>query len=147
MRRDAAAVLIAAAAALGGCGGSDLSPAALRARADPICRQANAREKRIRTPSELAQAKPFLRAGIAALAPELRQLQRLHARGSATSVYRRALNGVAAELRELRESVRALEHGAETVLTVKTLQRRLAPVERDADEAWRSLRIRDCLSR
>jgi hypothetical protein len=43
--------------------------------------------------------------------------------------------------------VRALDHGAEPVVTVKTLQRRLAPIERAADDAWRALGIRECLSR
>ncbi len=143
----AAALAAAAALALGGCGGSGLSPAALRSQASRICQRASARESRIATPADLGQARGFLERGAAALAPELTALRRLEAGGRAARPYHRALTQLERELRGLEASAGALRRGADPVIAVKTLQRQLAPVELAADAAWRSLGIAACLNR
>jgi hypothetical protein len=96
-------------------------------------------------PAIPADTTSFLRRGIAALAPELAKLRRLRAPSEQAGAYSTALGSIARELTILTDTVHDLDRGADPLPTIKTLQRRLAPVEADADAAWRTLDVPACV--
>jgi hypothetical protein len=127
-----------------GCGSSSLSDPQLRTRAARICTAARGATNRIPTPDLPSQGAPFLSRGIAALAPELAALGKLHPGGTASKIYADALANSRLELQALRFTLRGLRAGNDPVVAIKTLQQRLAPLESAADDAWGSLGIEAC---
>ncbi len=146
MRRWAALAAVVAFA-LAGCGGSHLSTSALRTRAGHVCQLANARAGRIPTPTRPVQATAFLDHGIAVLRPELGALSKLRPGGQAEHVYATALRAFEDELTLVKATAASLRRGGDPVIAVKTLQRRLAPIEAQANAAWDTLEIPACVVR
>jgi hypothetical protein len=140
--RIAAAVLVVAM--LAGCGASTLSVAQLRNLAGRICLQAAHQMDGIPGARSPADGARFLSRGIAVLSPELRQLRGFHTDSRA---YAHALQASSAELAALRFTLRGLRAGNDPVVAIKTLQQRLAPLERKAAEAWAVLVIPKCVAR
>jgi hypothetical protein len=136
-----------AALVLGGCGSSSLSNTQLSQDASRICATANRRTARIPTPTATAGGAAFLARGAAALGPELTGLRALRAPSDLAPVYATALSASAAELSALRATARQLKRGDDPVSAIRTLQRRLAPIESRGDDAWQTLKISACLSR
>lgn len=147
MRRPAAAVLAVLALALAACGADSLSDTQLRTNAGRICAAAQRRAEQIATPVRPADAARYLNRGVGALAPQVRALRALHASGDLAERYGSAVNAVAAEVTELRSAISGLKSGNDPVVQIKTLQQRLAPLERRADADWRTLEIPACVSR
>jgi hypothetical protein len=141
-----AAVLVASAL-VAGCGSNALSDSQLRSRANRICRLAQRRAARISTPTTPAGGAKFLNRGIAALAPQLRALQRLHPSSGLSDDYRTALSVTGKELAALRSAVRGLKAGNDPVVAIKTLQQQLAPLEADSARAWNALELPACQGR
>jgi len=143
-----AAVALAACSlvglALAGCGSTPLSLIQLRARAGAICTVSERRAAAIRAPRSPARAGAFLVAGIRTLEPEVRQLARLSAPAGTRSLYRGAIASVRAELSTLRGAVASLRAGGAASDVFGALERRLAPLERRADGAWRALGMPAC---
>jgi hypothetical protein len=137
-----AAVVVAVT--VGGCGSSSLSASQLRARSTVICNRARARTAAIATPGLPAQGERFLSLGAAALSPEVTALRRLRPPDDLAAGYGRALNATAGELGAVRFTVTGLKSGNDAVVAIKTLQQRLAPLERTGDAAWRALKIPAC---
>jgi hypothetical protein len=133
-----AAVLVA------GCGSSTLSGSQLRRRAGQVCTLATQRTDRIRTPTLATQEAAFLSRGIAALAPELTGLRRLHAPGDMADDYRDAVAATASELAKLRSTLKGLRAGNDPVVAIKTLEQQLAPPEARARSAWTTLELPAC---
>jgi hypothetical protein len=147
-RRPAAAALgLLVALAVGACGSSSLSDTQLRTTAGRICTTADRRTERISTPARPAGATAYLSRGLAALTPEVTQLQALHPSSDLAGDYRTALHAAAAELAALRSAVKGLKARDDPVVEIKTLQHRLAPLEARADDAWRSADVDACVSR
>jgi hypothetical protein len=136
-----------AALAVAGCGGSSASMQKLRAQAGRVCTRALDAGAQIRPPAIPADTTSFLRRGIAALSPELANLRRLRAPSEPAGAYSAALGSLARELAILNDTVHDLDRGADPLPTIKTLQRRLAPVEADGDAAWRTLGVPACVGR
>lgn len=147
MRGRALGVLIALSAPvvllLAGCGGSGLSAAQVRSRAAAICNRAAVRTASIQLPEAPSGGQRFLGLGIAALAPEIRDLRRLGDHGSIHA----AVSAMQAELAALRSSLKGLRTGNDPVVAIKTLQQQLAAPEQRANTAWRALRVPACVSR
>jgi len=133
--------------ALAGCGGSSATLARLQAQASRVCTQTLAHTVQIGSPRVPAQTPAFLRRGIAALGPELVDLRMLHAPSEQSGAYAAALQSLSRELTILSGTVRDLDRGADPLSAIKTLQRRLAPVEADDDAAWRTLGVPACVNR
>ena len=133
---------VAAALAVTGCGSSSLSASQLRDVATRSCTATARALDRIATPSSVAAGQRFLNQGANALSGEVSELRALHATGT----FGRAVQITGAELSELRSTVRGLHAGNDPVVAVKTLQARLGPLEASADQAWRALGIKACLS-
>jgi hypothetical protein len=132
----------------GGCGGSSPdSMSQLRSQASGICSAASGRMARIATPRRPPASLAFLDRGVAVLEPELRQLRMLRAPAASDGVYAVALTGFAAQLSALSRAASALGHQQDPVRTLQALQRRLAPLETETDDAWRALQIPACASR
>lgn len=136
-----------AALGLGACGSSSLSMAQLRSQASRPCRAASRQLSLIRTPTAPKGEAEFLKLGVAALAPELRALRRLRPPSDLDHDFASALGASARELAELRQSAHRLATGGDPVVSIKTLQVRLAPLETAANGAWATLEIPACLSR
>jgi hypothetical protein len=136
-----------AALALGGCGSSSLSNTQLSRDASRICAAADRHTDRIPTPTSTADSATFLARGAAALGPELKGLRALRPPSDLAPVYATALSGSAAELSALRATARQLKRGDDPVSAIRTLQRRLTPMESRADDAWHTLKISACVSR
>lgn len=147
MRRAGAVLAIVAALAIAACGGSRTSLDGLRAAATRICLQAGAQTDRIPPPRVPADTADFLRLGVAELTPELARLRALRPPAGDAGDYSAALSAFARELGILRTTSAGLDRGDDPVSTIKTLQKRLAPVESDEDAAWRELQVPACLSR
>ena len=128
--------------ALASCGSSSLSPAQIRSRATKICTATARRTGKIATPASPDGGLVFLNRGIAAIDREVTQLRALHATGTA----RTAVDGTAAELAALRFTLKGLHASNDPVITIKTLERRLAPIEQRTNAAWRKLDIRACVT-
>ncbi|MBV9838004.1 MAG: hypothetical protein JO156_07790 [Solirubrobacterales bacterium] len=135
-----------AALALTACGSSSLSSEQLRGAATRLCSAASKRAALIPTPSSPAAAAGFLSQGAAALSPELAGLRALHAPGDLAQVYATAVGASSAELSAIQAAVRDLAAGGDEVITVKSLQQQLAPMESEANGAWQALQIPACLN-
>jgi ABC-type uncharacterized transport system YnjBCD substrate-binding protein len=133
--------------ALIGCGSAPLSAAELRQQATSICSRADRRIAVIPTPPNQSAGNAFLKQGIAALDPELGDLKALKAPSDEVVVYQAALKALSGELDALHSAVSKLDQGADPVKTFRALQDSLAPLETDADNAWRALGVSACLSR
>ncbi len=146
LRTGALALLVGTGIA--GCGGSSsLSASQLRTRATRICIVAQRRTERISTPTRPSEGPRYLSRGIAALAPELRDLRELSAPSGSATDYRSGVQALSAQLRALRSSLKGVASGNDPVVAIKTLQAQLVPLEARADGAWASLGILACASR
>jgi hypothetical protein len=130
-----------------GCGSSALSAADLRKQAGLICSRADRQISRIPTPANQAAGNAFLKAGIAALDPELADLKALKPPSDEAVVYQAGLKALSGELDGLHSATTKLDQGADPVRTFRELETTLAPLETEADNAWRALDISSCLSR
>jgi hypothetical protein len=140
------ALTIVAALAIAGCGSTDPpSLTQLRAQGSQICSNASRRMERIGTPASEAGGKAFLTRGIGVLGPELGQLRTLAAPGEAAPVYQSVLEAFRAELTALQAAVRGLARQQNPVIVFKALQRRLSPLETQADDAWKTLQMPVCM--
>lgn len=128
--------------ALAACGSSSLSAAQIRSRATKICTATARRTAKIATPTSPAEAVAFLNHGIAAIGLEVSQLRALHATGTAQT----AVDGTAAELAALRFTLKGMHADNDPVITIKTLERRLAPIQQRTNAAWRKLDIPACVT-
>jgi hypothetical protein len=137
-----AGVAALSAAALAGCGSSSLSAAQIRSRATKACTATARRTGKLSTPASPGGAVTFLNHGIAAIDQEVSQLQAMHATGTAKT----AVDGTAAELAALRFTVKSLRADNDPVVAIKTLQARLAPIERRTNAAWRTLDVPACVT-
>ncbi|MFL5824002.1 MAG: hypothetical protein ACJ764_11225 [Solirubrobacteraceae bacterium] len=144
MRRSALPLLTVAL--LTGCGGTPPSLADLRRDAGRICTRTNRAVAKVSPPSSSAPSTRFLTAGIARLEVELRQLSRLTPSSDVAPVYRAGLKALADELSALRAAARAIRRGEDPAIAFRTLQRRLAPLESQAANAWEALQIPACVS-
>jgi hypothetical protein len=133
--------------ALIGCGSSPLSAAELRTQANLICSRANRQIGRIATPANESAGKAFLKQGVAALDPQLNDLKALKPPVDEMVVYQAAIKATSSELDSLHAAVSKLDQGADPVRTFRNLQDQLAPLESQADNAWRALGVTSCLSR
>jgi hypothetical protein len=149
MKRLALAAFAAAVlAVLAGCGGeSTLSGTQLQAQATSICALASSRASRIPTPSSPDGSAAFLRAGIAALTPELTGLRALRPPDDVASVYTATVGSFAQKLRDMQGAVQDLDRGDDPVSTMQDLQRKLGPLESDENGGWQALQLPACLSR
>jgi hypothetical protein len=133
---------------LAGCGHTSLSLIQLRSRASTICARADRRLQAIPAPSTGWQARGFLRRGLATLGPELSQLRTLSPPRDVLDVYASAMGALSAEAMALRQAVRALTAPqADPIAELRALQRRLGPLEQQADDAWQALGVPACISR
>jgi hypothetical protein len=135
------------ALALSGCGTASLPSTRLRLDATRVCAHAVARSALIEPPAVPARTGAFLRRGIAVLIPELAELRALTAPSEQAGAYSDGLAALAREVTLLAATAHGLDRGADPVSAVKTLQRRLAPVESDGNAAWTKLRVPACLNR
>ncbi len=148
MRRALIGALLVTVSVATGCGGASApSSDQLRSQASHICTAIDRRLMRIRTPGLGPSDRAFLVRGIAKLEPELRRLRRLRGQGDSAPVFSSALDALTLEIGELKRTVAALDHHQPAALAYAALQRRLAPLETQADNAWRALQIPACLTR
>ena len=137
-----AGVAALATLAVAACGSSSLSAAQIRTRATKICTATARRTGKIATPASPSGGVGFLNHGISAISLEVAQLRALHATGMA----RTAVDGTAAELAALRFTLKGLHADNDPVITIKTLERRLAPIQQRTNAAWRELDIPACVT-
>jgi hypothetical protein len=140
----AAAALVCSALLLGGCGPSSLSDQQLRGRAGRICVTAQRASESIAAPTDPANGQPFLQHGIAALTPAVAALHRLKPSSDLQDEYATALRATDHELALLRSALRGLKAGNDPVITIKTLQDDLGPVEDAAARAWHDVDVPAC---
>lgn len=139
----ATGLAVLAPLAVTGCGGNSLSSAQLRNRATHICTVTARRTNRIGMPTSPNRGTEFLSRGIAAIGQEVDQLRALHG----DDTFGHAVDGTAAELAELRFTLKGLRADNDPVVTIKTLEQRLAPLQARTNAAWRSLGIPACVNR
>ena len=142
-----AALVVAVAFIVAGCGGSSDSPGQLRAQAANVCARALDDGVRIKPPAVPAGTATFLRRGTNVLESEIDQLRTLRPPNEQAGAYSAAVEALRREAAILSTTVRDLDRGADPLSTIKTLQHRLAPVEANANAAWRTLDVPLCVSR
>jgi hypothetical protein len=133
-----------AAGAVAGCGSSPASEVQLRQQATAVCIHTNRLISGIGTPPSEAGGEAFLVRGIAALKPELRQLQQLSAPQDVADVWSTALHSLSDELAALQAAIAKIDAGGDTASAYKTLQQTLTPLETQANNAWNALEIPAC---
>jgi hypothetical protein len=133
-----------AALAAAGCGSSSPSSTQLRTQATAICSHANRVISRISTPPAESGGEAFLRRGGAALKPELQELKGLTPPSDVADVWSTATRAVSAQLSAIESTVKQIRQGADTTQAYKSLQRTLAPLETQANDAWSALEIPAC---
>ncbi len=143
------AALLAAplAALLAGCGSNELSDIQLRDRAAAVCAAARRQTDRIAMPQAPAQGAAFLTRGIAAFRPELARLRSLRPPADLAGDYRTSVDAFSRELADLELTVHSLHAGEDPVVAIRTLQRRLVPIESTEDRAWGTLQVPACMNR
>jgi hypothetical protein len=146
-RRRAWLIAAVATVALGGCGEDKLSTRDLRSKATTICNLATSQTNLIAVPGRPAGAAAFVASGAATLRPQLAGLRALQAPGELAQVYRTALDALSRKLEALDVAARDLKAGSDAVITMKTLQSKLGPLESEEDEAWQTLEIPACVNR
>lgn len=135
------------ALAVASCGGGTSSTLTqLRAHATTICSAANVRSYKVATPTWKAGAGRFLKNGIAVLAPELKGLKQLRPPSGEADVYAAAVGALSDEIDALRSAANAISRSEDPVIAYKALQRRLTPLEAQANDAWGALEIPACAS-
>jgi hypothetical protein len=134
----------AVAIALAGCGTATPTTGAFRAGATRVCTRAIAKAGRVPPPATVADTTTFLRRGTAVLRSELAELRALRAPTAQTTAYAAALTADQRELDLLDAVVHDLDLGADPLSAVKTLQRRLSPLEAADAAAWRALDVPAC---
>jgi hypothetical protein len=141
--------LLAALAALtaSGCGDTPPSLTQLQNQASRVCVVAARQMDLIPSPAVPIGGEAFLTRGVAVLAPELAQLRSLTAPREAADVYSTAMRALSQKVSAVRSTVRSLDQGADPVVSVRTLQQRLTPLESQEDGAWQALEIPACLNR
>jgi hypothetical protein len=144
IRRAAAASALALAVA--NCGATPPSMARLQNQATRVCDQARARGAAIRAPAVPAQTGAFLKKGLALIRPELAALRRLQPPRGDAGAYSAAVGAMTREVNLLSSTAKALDRGADPLSAIKTLQRRLTPVEADDDAAWQTLGVPACVT-
>jgi hypothetical protein len=147
VRRRPGAALAAIAAvivAVAGCGAGSLSTAQLRSRAARACTDAARRLSRIPAPRTPSDTQAFLRRGVSALEPELTALDRLSPSGQLAPAYARARTATRHEVDALRSTIKGLTAGDDPAGAIKTLQRELLPLERQAHTAWHAVGVPTC---
>ena len=80
------------------------------------------------------------------LRPEVAELRRLQPPSEQAGAYSTALDATAREVNLLVATVHGLDRGADPLSAIKTLQRRLTPVEAHNDAAWQTLGVTACLT-
>jgi hypothetical protein len=133
-----------AALAAAGCGSSSPSPTQLRTQAAAICSHANRVISRISTPPAEAGGEAFLRRGVSALKPELQELRQLKPPGDVADVWSTAMRAASAQLSAIESTAREIRQGGDTTQAYKSLQRTLAPLKTQANDAWSALEIPAC---
>lgn len=148
MKRWLAAGAVAALGIVGGgCGSSALSDSQLHNAATRICTQANHQTAGIATPTSPEETETFLRRGIAALAPELRDLRELRPPSEVADVYDASVKAFAQKIAYMDVAMHDLGHGEDPVIALKTLQHRLQALEPAENGGWRALELPACVSR
>ena len=133
--------------AVSGCGGSDsLSAKDLRTGAGSICVAARAQTNRIPAPASPAGAAVFLARGVAVLRSERSQLQTLKPADDLKPAWTTAMDAFSARLAAVSATVRDLAGGDDPVTAMKTLQRKLTPIEAGEDDAWQQLEVPACVN-
>lgn len=133
--------------AMAGCGAASPSLGSLRTQAARVCTRTLRQEVRIAPPAVPARTAAFLRRGIAVLRGKIASLRSLRVPRAQAGAYSVALSSLAHELAILISTAHDLDRGADPLTTIKTLQHRIAPVEADADAAWRTLGVPACANR
>jgi hypothetical protein len=136
--------------ALAGCGGAaknSLSASDLRTQATRLCTIARKQTDRIATPTGPATAAAFLNRGLAVLDPELKALRQLHPSGDLGQVYATAIDAFAQKVNALRTAAATLAGNGDPVVTMKSLEQQIAPLEGQENGAWLALEIPACLNR
>ena len=129
-----------------GCGASSPPSAQLHDQATRICQPATRRLKRIPTPRP-GDYEGFLRHGLAVLQPQLARLRSLRPQGDERDVFAGALDALSQEITAVKGAAQSLGRHQDPRLVFAALERRLSPLEAQADAAWRALQIPACLSR
>jgi len=132
---------------IAGCGSAAPSLRAFRASATTICSTAELKSAAIAVPSKPAGEAAFLRRGVALLRPELVRLRKLRAPASVADVYSTALTAFGGKLNALERTLSGLQSGTDPILSIKGLERRVAPLEASEDGAWQALEVPACLNR
>jgi hypothetical protein len=141
------AVLVATALLIIGCGGGGrLSASDLHNQATSICTAGNRSTGRIVAPTNPAGSERYLRQGVAALTPELRQLRRLRPPEDDQDVYSSTISAFAKKLDLIRGAARGIGSGEDAVATMQTLQQQLAPVIQQENGGWQALGISACIN-
>lgn len=143
----AIAALVLIAVALNSSGHPSLSAPALRRDATRVCTIGRKRTDRIALPRATTGGAAFLTRGLAALAPELVDLQLLNPPPPAAPTYSRALDALSQEVAAMRSTLHQLRTGGDPITAFRVLQQRLGPLESRADNAWRTLGIDACIGR
>jgi hypothetical protein len=133
-----------------GCGGAaknSLSASDLRTQATRLCTIARKQTDRIAAPTGPATAAAFLNNGLAVLDPELAALRQLHPSGDLGQVYTTAIDAFARKVNALRTAAAKLAGNGDPVVTMKSLEQQLAPLEEEENGAWQALEIPACLNR
>jgi hypothetical protein len=146
-RWTVAGALVALAILVVSACGSGLSLVELRDQATAVCERGNQQIQAIGAPTSESGARAFLAKGGSALASELDGLKSLGASGDAGRRFGKAESAVSGELAALRDAVKQLGAGHPVAPVLSSLQQRLAPLESQADAAWRALGIPACLTR
>jgi len=140
------AVVALTTTSLLGCGSSTLATPQLRSEATKLCQTGRKATNQIPTPGSASGAKAFLNRGISVLGPELQGLRSLHPTGDVAPVYATAVGAFSHEVSALGTAERQLAHGEDPIVTMKTLQAQLTPLQSQEDGAWRALEIPACES-
>ncbi|HEY4281063.1 MAG TPA: hypothetical protein VGM91_22815 [Conexibacter sp.] len=127
-----------------GCGSDTLSAAELRSQSSLICARANGAIDRVTVPNAPTGGERFLAQGLIRLRPANARLRLLKAPDELRADYERAVTTNAREIDLITATGRAIAGGADVIDSYRALERSLAPLVNDENDAWQALRVPAC---
>ena len=141
-----AAVAGALALAVAGTAAAATTPAQYRQQATALCKRTSARLDAVKSPTSARDAIRYLKQALPVFRTQYNALVKLVPPAALRFLHTKALVAEKGQLIGIQGLITALEHSKNLQATYQAFQKRLDPLSRAEDAAWKKLRVPACAS-